>query len=102
MSTNNILSPANGKPIIVPSQDIVLGLYYMTMEGKNEPGAGMAFTNIGEIQQALDAKAVTMHTPIKARYRTNGPDGKAATKLIQRRRRMLSETPRHPNMRSNG
>jgi len=101
MSTNNILSPANGKPIIVPSQDIVLGLYYMTMEGKNEPGAGMAFINIGEIQQALDAKAVTMHTPIKARYRMNGPDGKAATKLIQTTpgRMLLSEIlPRHPNI----
>jgi DNA-directed RNA polymerase subunit beta' len=101
MSTNNILSPANGKPIIVPSQDIVLGLYYMTMEGKNEPGAGMAFATMGEIQQALDAKAVTMHTPIKARYRTNGPDGKPTTKLIQTTpgRMLLSEIlPRHPNL----
>ena len=78
MSTNNILSPANGKPIIVPTQDIVLGLYYMTMEGKNEPGEGMAFTDIGEIQQALDAKAVTLHTPIKARYRTDGRRRQAA------------------------
>ena len=59
MSTNNILSPANGKPIIVPSQDIVLGLYYMTMEGENEPGEGMAFGDIGEIQHALNARAVT-------------------------------------------
>src|ERR1700731_3745625 len=67
MSTNNILSPANGKPIIVPSQDIVLGLYYLTIEGKNEPGAGMAFTDIGEIQAALNAKAVTLHSPVKAR-----------------------------------
>ena len=49
MSTNNILSPANGKPIIVPSQDIVLGLYYLTIEGKDEPGEGMAFADIGEI-----------------------------------------------------
>src|SRR5262245_17487669 len=101
MSTNNILSPANGKPIIVPSQDIVLGLYYMSMEGKNEPGAGMAFTNMGEIQQALDAKAVTLHTPIKARYKTNGPDGTVTTKLIQTTpgRMLLSEIlPRHPNL----
>ena len=44
MSTNNILSPANGKPIIVPSQDIVLGLYYITMEREGEPGEGMAFS----------------------------------------------------------
>src|SRR5574339_414549 len=53
MSTNNILSPANGKPIIVPSQDIVLGLYNITMERDGEPGEGMAFTNVGEIEQAL-------------------------------------------------
>src|SRR5499425_489929 len=101
MSTNNILSPANGKPIIVPSQDIVLGLYYMSMEGKNEPGAGMAFANMGEIQQALDAKAVTLHTQIKARYKTNGPDGTVTTKLIQTTpgRMLLSEIlPRHPNL----
>src|SRR5262245_27843659 len=101
MSTNNILSPANGKPIIVPSQDIVLGLYYMTMEGKNEPGAGMAFANIGEIQQALDAKVVTMHTPIKARYTIGSENGKPVTKIIQTSpgRMLLSEIlPRHPNL----
>ena len=56
MSTNNILCPANGKPIIVPSQDIVLGLYHITMERDGEPGEGMAFTNIGEIEQALEAE----------------------------------------------
>ena len=70
MSTNNILSPANGKPIIVPSQDIVLGLYYMTMDRAGEPGEGMVFTDVGEIQQALDSKAVTLHTRIKSRYKT--------------------------------
>jgi DNA-directed RNA polymerase subunit beta' len=101
MSTNNILSPANGKPIIVPSQDIVLGLYYMTMEGKDEPGAGMAFANIGEIQQALEAKVVTMHSPIKARYKTVDAEGRPVTTLIQTTpgRMLLSEIlPRHPNV----
>src|SRR6266700_1515234 len=68
MSTNNILSPANGKPIIVPSQDIVLGLYHITMDREGEPGEGMAFTNVGEIEQALASKAVSLHTRIKARY----------------------------------
>merc|ERR1739841_352406 len=53
MSTNNILSPANGKPIIVPSQDIVLGLYYQTQIGENELGEGMVFADVGEIDQAL-------------------------------------------------
>src|SRR3979490_860179 len=68
MSTNNILSPANGKPIIVPSQDIVLGLYHITMDREGEPGEGMVFGDIGEIEQALNAKSVTLHTKIKARY----------------------------------
>src|SRR5213082_1998843 len=83
MSTNNILHPANGKPIIVPSQDILLGLYYVTMEGRDEPGAGMAFASIGEIQQALEAKVVPLHTPIKARYQAVEPDGSRVTKVIQ-------------------
>jgi DNA-directed RNA polymerase subunit beta' len=82
MSTNNILSPANGKPIIVPSQDIVLGLYYLTMEGKDEPGAGMAFGDIGEIQHALEAKAITLHSPIKARYSSPKADGKMFTRVV--------------------
>ena len=62
MSTNNILHPANGQPIIVPSQDIVLGLYYVTLMRDGEPGQGMAFADIGEIEHALAAKAVTLHT----------------------------------------
>jgi len=76
MSTNNILSPANGKPIIVPSQDIVLGLYYITMDREGEKGEGMVFADVKEIQQALDAKAVSLHARVKARYRTIDDDGK--------------------------
>ncbi len=67
MSTNNILHPANGMPIIVPSQDIVLGLYYVTLVRDGEPGQGMAFANMGEIEHAIAAKAVTLHTKIKGR-----------------------------------
>ena len=70
MSTNNILSPANGKPIIVPTQDIVLGLYYLSLERDNEPGQGMVFNDIGEIEHALFANAVTLHAKIEARYKT--------------------------------
>ena len=69
MSTNNILSPANGKPIIVPSQDIVLGLYYLTMEIPGAKGEGMAFTNVGEIEHALNAGALSLHAKIKCRFR---------------------------------
>jgi len=101
MSTNNILSPANGKPIIVPSQDIVLGLYYLTIEGKNEPGAGMAFVDIGEIQAALNAKAVTLHTPIKARTQLYDESGQLVVKVVQTTpgRMLLAEIlPKHPNL----
>ncbi|WP_024850325.1 DNA-directed RNA polymerase subunit beta' [Hydrogenovibrio kuenenii] len=65
MSTNNLLSPANGEPIIVPSQDVVLGLYYITREAINAKGEGKAFSNWSEVQRALDAKAVHLHTKIK-------------------------------------
>ncbi|MFW2852121.1 DNA-directed RNA polymerase subunit beta' [Sphingomonas sp. TX0543] len=67
MSTNNILSPANGKPIIVPSQDMVLGLYYLSMLKENEPGEGMMISDMSEVHQALNAGAVTLHTKIISR-----------------------------------
>ena len=70
MSTNNILSPANGKPIIVPSQDMILGLYYLSLESESAPGKGMLFSNVGEIQIALDNKIVTLQSKIIARYKT--------------------------------
>ena len=75
MSTNNILSPANGKPIIVPTQDIVLGLYYLTMQRDGEQGEGMAFRDIGEIEQALDSDSVSMHARVLARYDTLDENG---------------------------
>ncbi len=65
MSTNNLLSPANGDPIIVPSQDVVLGLYYITRERVNAIGEGKAFSNWMEVQRALEADAVHVHTKIK-------------------------------------
>jgi DNA-directed RNA polymerase subunit beta' len=66
MSTNNILSPANGKPIIVPSQDIVLGLYYLTIQREGEKGEGMIFRGPGEIQHALAEGHVSLHAKIKS------------------------------------
>ena len=93
MSTNNILSPANGKPIIVPSQDIVLGLYHISMERPGEKGEGMVFTSIGEIEHALEAKAVSLHARIKARFRTIGEAGKSVVQLVETTpgRMLLSE-----------
>ena len=67
MSTNNILSPANGKPIIVPSQDMVLGLYYLSMERAGEPGEGMLLADMAEVHQALFIGAVTLHTKVISR-----------------------------------
>ncbi|MCU0840029.1 MAG: DNA-directed RNA polymerase subunit beta', partial [Rhodospirillales bacterium] len=101
MSTNNILSPANGKPIIVPSQDIVLGLYYLTMDRDGEPGEGMTFVDIGEIHHALDAKAVSLHAKVRARYHTVDAEGRPITLLVSTTpgRMLLSELlPRHPQL----
>ncbi|HEX5453536.1 MAG TPA: DNA-directed RNA polymerase subunit beta' [Stellaceae bacterium] len=99
MSTNNILSPANGKPIIVPSQDIVLGLYHITMQRDGEPGEGMAFTNVGEIEQALESKSVSLHARVKARYKTVDQDGNPIVRRVEATpgRMLLSEIlPRNP------
>ncbi len=134
MSTNNILSPANGKPIIVPSQDIVLGLYHLTMERNDKVGpevrfeavealarallsedivlrnpanpaelvdgkdAGAVFerlqsggvtahlvpgfVTLGEIEQAMEAGAISMHTKIKTRFEGTGPDGRRAVRRV--------------------
>src|SRR3974390_2355977 len=68
MSTNNILHPANGQPIIVPSQDIVLGLYYLSIMREGEPGEGKIFGSLADIEHALTAKAVTLHSKIKYRW----------------------------------
>jgi DNA-directed RNA polymerase subunit beta' len=76
MSTNNILSPANGKPIIVPTQDIVLGLYYLSLMLEGEPGEGMTFAYLDEVQQALEAGVVSLHSKISCRLPV--PDGSPA------------------------
>ncbi|MGD9235955.1 MAG: DNA-directed RNA polymerase subunit beta' [Desulfobacterales bacterium] len=67
LSSNNILSPANGSPIIVPSQDIVLGTYYMTRGVDNRKGEGKIFANVEEVQTAFDAKELDLHAKITVR-----------------------------------
>jgi len=67
MSTNNILSPAHGGPIIVPSQDIVLGIYYMTREKPFARGENRVFSGVGEVRRAYDAEQVELHARIKVR-----------------------------------
>ncbi len=101
MSTNNILSPANGKPIIVPSQDIVLGLYYLTIMLDGQKGEGMIFRGPGEIQHALTEGHVTLHAKIKCRYHGVDADGNKRTELVESTpgRMLLSELfPRHKNL----
>ena len=69
MSTNNILSPSSGKPIIVPSQDIVLGIYYLSLiEEKEEPKK--YYSHVGEVEFALENKSINLHTPILYRTKT--------------------------------
>jgi len=83
MSTNNILSPANGKPIIVPSQDMVLGLYYLSMLKENEPGEGMLLADMAEVHQALEAGAVTLHTKVISRVPQTDEEGKTYLKRYE-------------------
>jgi DNA-directed RNA polymerase subunit beta' len=76
MSTNNILSPANGKPIIVPSQDMILGLYYLSLELPDQLGEGMFFSGIAEVENALHHRKVSLHAKVKCRCKVTGIDGK--------------------------
>jgi len=69
MSSNNILGPANGEPIITPTQDVVLGLYYMTREAVNVPGEGSVFRDVDEVRRAYDTGAVDIHAKIQCRVR---------------------------------
>jgi DNA-directed RNA polymerase subunit beta' len=83
MSTNNILSPANGKPIIVPSQDMVLGLYYLSMLKEGEPGEGMLISDMQEVHQALFAGAVTLHSKIISRVPQTDEAGNSFMKRFE-------------------
>ncbi|RRN62300.1 DNA-directed RNA polymerase subunit beta' [Caulobacter sp. 602-1] len=101
MSTNNILSPANGRPIIVPSQDIVLGLYYLSVAREGEPGEGKIFADLGEIEAAMDAGVVSLHAKIKARHTEMTPDGQLLRKVIDTtpgRMKIAALLPHHPQI----
>ena len=101
MSTNNILSPANGKPIIVPSQDIVLGLYYLSVMNENEPGEGMAFGSRAEMEAALETGVASLHAKVKARWEGIDENGEPITKVIETtpgRKMIIDLLPKHPKM----
>ncbi|MEH6545578.1 MAG: DNA-directed RNA polymerase subunit beta' [Sneathiella sp.] len=83
MSTNNILSPASGKPIIVPSQDIVLGIYYLTMDIENEPGQGMIISDVAEATHAIEHNILTLHSKIKTKITVTHEDGSLTRELVE-------------------
>ena len=86
LASNNVLSPANGQPIIVPSQDIVLGLYYATREKINGKGEGMYFADIAEIERALAAKELDIHSRISVRlkqYDQGASEGEWIEKIVR-------------------
>jgi DNA-directed RNA polymerase subunit beta' len=101
MSTNNILSPANGKPIIVPSQDIVLGIYYLAMESEGEIGEGMVFRDLGEVDHGLASGAITLHSKVKARVELMDEEGQVAPQVVETtagRLQLYQILPQHPNV----
>ncbi len=97
LASNNVLSPANGDPIIVPSQDIVLGLYYATRDRINARGEGMVFADVSEVKRAYESGHAELHARVTVRIREyeRGADGEWAPKLVRHQttlgRAMLSE-----------
>ncbi|RMF40008.1 MAG: DNA-directed RNA polymerase subunit beta', partial [Alphaproteobacteria bacterium] len=83
MSTNNVLSPANGKPIIVPSQDMILGLYYLSIARKGMPGEGMVFASQEEVDHALEAGIVHLHSKITARIEQVDEQGQTFIERVE-------------------
>src|SRR5674476_602950 len=101
MSTNNILHPANGQPIIVPSQDIVLGLYYLSILREGLPGEGKLYGEMAEIEHALHAKVIHLHTKIKYRWHGVDENNKPVTRWFETTagRAMLGQVlPKSPKM----
>src|ERR1700726_2757752 len=101
MSTNNILHPANGQPIIVPSQDIVLGLYYLSVLREGLPGEGKLYGEMAEIEHALHAKVIHLHTKIKYRWQGIDENSKPVTRWYETTagRAMLGQVlPKSPKM----
>lgn len=83
MSTNNILSPASGRPIIVPSKDIVLGIYYLSLERESEKGEGMKFASLGEAEYAINEGLVSLHSKIHALVPEIDEEGNMASRRYE-------------------
>ena len=101
MSTNNILSPSNGKPIIVPSQDIVLGLYYLSIEKDNDKGEKMIFSNFQEVEYALDQGIVSLHAKIQCRVSVVNSQDQLEERVVDTtagRLKIFMLIPKHKNI----
>src|SRR3981081_2968513 len=85
LASNNVLSPANGEPIIVPSQDIVLGLYYATREHVNAMGEGMSFSDLAEVHRAYDSRQVDLHAKVWVRIKEKdvAEDGEISERITR-------------------
>ena len=83
LSPNNLLKPSDGGPVAVPSQDMVLGIYYLTQERPGAKGEGMAFKSINEAILAYENKVVTLHSRVKVRVTRTMPDGTTKTGIIE-------------------
>ena len=81
LAANNLLKPSDGRPVTVPTQDMVLGSYYLTLDKDGEPGEGKAFRDVNEAQMAFDAGSITLHSKIKIRM-TKEINGETVTQLV--------------------
>ena len=83
MSSNNILSPANGEPIIVPSQDVVLGLYYLTRTSINARGEGMVFADLEEVHRAYESGTLDLHASVRVRLQETDENGDMHSQIVE-------------------
>ena len=104
MSTNNILSPSSGKPIIVPSQDIILGLYYLSMISESALGEGMIFSSSSEALMALDNNQVDLQAKVKIRVNTFDESGNHVVEIVETtpgRAKLSTLLPKHSSVTFN-
>ena len=104
MSTNNILSPSSGKPIIVPSQDIILGLYYLSMISESALGEGMIFSSSSEALMALDNNQVDLQAKVKIRVNTFDESGNPVVEIVETtpgRAKLSTLLPKHSSVTFN-
>ena len=83
LSPNNLLKPSDGAPVAVPSQDMVLGIYYLTQQRDGEPGEGKAFKNVNEAILAYENHDITLHSKIRVRIERTTPEGKTIRGIIE-------------------